>query len=640
MAVDAAAALYEQLEQLQDEPEQALVVIDQLLELNPSDPDAVAARCVCLVHAGQFNEAIGFIDSSGAPMQFEKAYCLYKCKRYDECLELVQRREHIELEQFQQLRAQILYRTTQYDEAAPVFEQLHRADGEQDPSELCANYIASRAHGTSPSVSVQEIAAEAGSEPIFDVVYNVACLFLSCGMFAEATEHLQTAIGLAEETLVNEGCTVAEVADECAAMRVQLGYVLQKQRRYDEAMSVYQEVLKAKPTDTHVLTVAQNNVVSLKKDSDLFDSFKKIKAAMEPSVLEDKLTEQQRRVIQMNHALLLLYMNKLDACRDQLTKLEAKFGVDESTCLLKSALLHREKKFAKAEETLAEYATTHGSQRVELTIAELQLARGCLPEAIKTLSAISSLDGRIGMVSTLVSLHEQSPDGMASASEVLENAASNNPQKELLWQRACFYERHHDYQKAAAAYEQLIALDNHDVKAVAGLVTACAQFEPGRAEQYAERIPALEAADSIDAEALEAQMVEQVPRDRRVKRQGGAVEDAALAAANDAAKQMELRRKEAKRQKRLRTLNKRLPKNLDPAKPESWPSIDKERWLPKRDRSYYRPRRGYRKNQTRSGGTQGAGYSALNEQKYDYSEKVPPQSLSHNPLLELRCSGC
>merc|ERR1711998_602176 len=78
---------------------------------------------------------------------------------------------------------------------------------------------------------------------------------------------------------------------------------------------------------------------------------------------------------------------------------------------------------------------------------------------------------------------------------------------------------------------------------------------------------------------------------------------------------------EACKQKRLRSLHKRPPKSLELKDRENWPAIDAERWLPKRDRSYYKPRRGHRKNQTRSGGTQGAGYSALND-KYDYSDKA------------------
>merc|ERR1711957_615170 len=210
---------------------------------------------------------------------------------------------------------------------------------------------------------------------------------------------------------------------------------------------------------------------------------------------------------------------------------------------------------------------------------------------------------RLGMVATLMSLHEQAGD-MQGAADVLAQAYNHGDsahQEALLRQTARFHTRHHN-----------------DVQAVAGLVQSCAQFDSTRAEKYAEQIPELEAADAIDAEALEIAMVDQTAG---ASRRRGEDLDPTAAAANDAAAAIQLRKKQALKQKRLRNLSKRLPKSLDPNIPSSWPQIDPERWLPKRDRSYYKPRRGHRKNQTRSGGTQGAGYSAQNEQRYDYSEK-------------------
>eukprot|EP00657_Telonema_sp_P-1_P012075 TRINITY_DN827_c0_g1_i1.p1 TRINITY_DN827_c0_g1~~TRINITY_DN827_c0_g1_i1.p1 ORF type:complete len:155 (-),score=68.81 TRINITY_DN827_c0_g1_i1:122-586(-) len=122
-------------------------------------------------------------------------------------------------------------------------------------------------------------------------------------------------------------------------------------------------------------------------------------------------------------------------------------------------------------------------------------------------------------------------------------------------------------------------------------------------------------------------MIEQVPRERRSKRTDHQTVDAGAAAA----KAIELSRKEAQRKKRQRSVAKRFPKKLDPTNPTSWPPIDPERWLPKKDRSYYKPRRGHRKNQNRSGATQGAGYSALND-KYDYTVKGAPAEEAPVPV--------
>jgi len=99
----------------------------------------------------------------------------------------------------------------------------------------------------------------------FDVLFNIACLLITCGRYSEATEHLQDAVARAEEGLIDEGLSADDVEDECAGMKVQLAYVQQKQLLNDEAMSLYQQTLKEKPSDVQVVTVAQNNCIALKK---------------------------------------------------------------------------------------------------------------------------------------------------------------------------------------------------------------------------------------------------------------------------------------------------------------------------------------------------------------------------------------
>eukprot|EP00658_Telonema_sp_P-2_P042998 TRINITY_DN3095_c0_g1_i2.p1 TRINITY_DN3095_c0_g1~~TRINITY_DN3095_c0_g1_i2.p1 ORF type:complete len:641 (+),score=147.63 TRINITY_DN3095_c0_g1_i2:143-2065(+) len=543
----------------------ALPICDQILQLAPNDTDALVAKATALIQNGaDLGEVLALPDV--AELAFPKAYALYKTKRYDECMAAGS--GHAGEEQWDQLRAQLLYRTGRFEEASVLFEQMI-PESEQDPEELRTNLIAAHA-GMGGDQS-----ADREDSGVYDVLYNVACVLVSCNMLEDAAAQLEVAISNAEDTLIAEGCSTDEVADETAGMRVQLGYVMQKQHQYEEAMSLYQEILKAKPTDAQVVSVAHNNMVAIKQHSELFDSFKKIKSAMDPTVL-DKLTQQQCGVIEMNHATLLLYMNKTDACKDRIGLLEKQYGPTEEITLLKAAMFATEKRPDQAEKILTDYMAQHAdaTDRILLTIAQLQLTDGRTARAIETLGS-SPLASRLGMVSTRVSLYDQIPGGEEPAGEMLQKALETSTDKKaLLLQIAQFHDRHHQYQQAAAAYEELIALDSSDMHAVAGLVTACAQFEPSRAEKYAEAIPSLEAADLVDSEALEAQMVQQVPRDRRVKRNAGDAVDATTAAANDAAKAMELRRKEACRQKRLRSVRKRLPKKLDPADPSSWPALD------------------------------------------------------------------
>merc|ERR1711998_662867 len=110
----------------------------------------------------------------------------------------------------------------------------------------------------------------------------------SCGMFARAEPKLHEAMSQAEQMLIGEGCSAEQVEDECAAFKVQLGYVMQMQRRPEQAMQLYQQALRDKPSDPQVVIVANNNCIALKQYSELFDSHKKAKAAASAE-MDDKL---------------------------------------------------------------------------------------------------------------------------------------------------------------------------------------------------------------------------------------------------------------------------------------------------------------------------------------------------------------
>lgn len=59
-----------------------------------------------------------------------------------------------------------------------------------------------------------------------------------------------------------------------------------------------------------VTAIASNNLVAAKKDTELFDSAKKLRVA-NAKTLETKLFRTQKRTIAMNESLLTLYMHKV-----------------------------------------------------------------------------------------------------------------------------------------------------------------------------------------------------------------------------------------------------------------------------------------------------------------------------------------
>jgi signal recognition particle subunit SRP72 len=117
-----------------------------------------------------------------------------------------------------------------------------------------------------------------------------------------------------------------EIEQETGIIRVQIGFAIQMQGSRDrEAQTIYNSVLKSKPADIGLVAVASNNLVTLNKDQNIFDSKKKIKSATADG-MEHKLTTVHRAAIARNNALLAMYTNQVDLCKTLINDLAKEFG--------------------------------------------------------------------------------------------------------------------------------------------------------------------------------------------------------------------------------------------------------------------------------------------------------------------------
>jgi hypothetical protein len=88
--------------------------------------------------------------------------------------------------------------------------------------------------------------------------------------------------------------------------RVQLGYATQLQGRLSESQTLYQKVLKQKPSDVAVCAIAANNSAVINGAQNVFDSRRKLKmtrTTMEEN--EAKFTNKQRQTLSINQCLFL-----------------------------------------------------------------------------------------------------------------------------------------------------------------------------------------------------------------------------------------------------------------------------------------------------------------------------------------------
>ena len=501
------ADLYQSLvSKLKDEVyDEALDAADSLLAAVGDAEEVLRTRVLCLIHEGEFGDAIQAIDDNPSlDMGLERAYALYSLHQSDDALKAVAELDSSDATQH--LEAQTRYRMGQYDEALKIYEALQEAG--EDSSDFKANLLA--AFATSSRAAQGSKAFKSLGPDTYEGVYNGACVQITAGMLDEARDTLVAAQKMGQEQLEMDDYEEEDIEEELAVLDVQLAYVEQLQGDSTDAAEAYSQVIQKKPGDAAVLAVARNNLVACKGERDLFDGFKHMKSAA--NTPEKKLQAYQRKVIGTNHALVLLFMGKNKDCREAIDKLSAQFPADEQVCSLFAALAYRQKNFKKCEATLSAFIEESDGEcvLVQLTLAQFHINQRSLREAADTLLAISSLQHEPGLVATVVNLLDQLQDKPA-ALKVLDAAVAH-------WQAAGHAEKLSTMLKECAAwklkrgmsaealetYGELIKLQPNNHGAVASAIVAAAHINPELAKKYQQMLPPLTAADGFDGEELEA----------------------------------------------------------------------------------------------------------------------------------------
>ncbi|MED6168237.1 hypothetical protein PIB30_010018 [Stylosanthes scabra] len=142
----------------------------------------------------------------------------------------------------------------------------------------------------------------------------------------------------------------------------------------------------------------------------------------------------------------------------------------------------------------------------------------------------------------------------------------------IMQEAASFMIRHGKEDDAAKLYEELVKSQG-GIEALVGLVTTVARTDVDKAELYEKQLKALPGLKGIDVDSLE--------RTSGVKQ----VDGPAHVGITESHEEGKNKTKAKKKRKR----KPRYPKGFDPANPG--PPPDPERWLPRRERSTYRPKR-------------------------------------------------
>lgn len=557
-------------------------------------------------------------------MEFEKAYCLYRLNQVQEALKIVENIQNPSMK-IKELKAQILYRLEKYEDCFSVYRDIITNSNDDYENEretnLAAVLVNLAAEGS--TIEVPEL-----REETYEQTYNAACRLVIQGSMGdrsaliEGEKKLRLAEKKCKEFLEEDEITEEEINDELRLIRVQLGYCLQLQGREKEAQALYTNALKSKPDDIALTAIASNNLITLNKDQNVFDSKKRMKSATHDG-LEHKLTSRQRRSIAYNQCLLALYTNQGENCQQLCKKLIKEHPeLADDAILVRAIQLNKENKTQEAVKVLVEHSTIETELFMKLVCVQLLLSQGQRKEAINILENLKPKDKALpGIVSGLVTLY-MADNNRDNASEILKEAVNYyklNKEKSgnlgTMWRQAAdFHLRGGEVEIAAASLESLLELSPNDTKTLAQLVIAYAQFSPTKAQLLSKKLPPLDhLAEAIDVDALETS--NWVIGTKVVKRK---VEPSpAVVIGSDSTGHVDKKRKKRKRKGKL-------PINYD-----SNSAPDPERWLPKYERSGYRKKRDRRNRDGAMKGTQGtaAGASDL----YDITKMPANAKPSPNP---------
>ncbi|RLW09121.1 hypothetical protein DV515_00002619 [Chloebia gouldiae] len=633
----------------------ALKSVNKILQINKDDVTALQCKVVCLIQNGNFKEALGVINThtkvlTSDVIAFEKAYCEYRLNRIESALKTIQSASQ-QTDKLKELYGQVLYRLERYDDCLAAYRDLIRNSQDEYEEERKTNLSAVvAAQSTWEKVVPEDLGLR---EATYELCYNSACALIGQGKLNEAMKKLQKAEELCRQSLSEDSdVTEEDIEAELAIIHGQMAYIMQLQGRTEDALQLYNQIIKLKPTDVGLLAVIANNIITINKDQNVFDSKKKVKLTNAEGV-EHKLSKKQLQAIEFNKALLAMYTNQADQCRKLSASLQSQSPEHLLPVLIQAAQLCREKQHAKAVGLLQDFADQHpaNAAEIKLTMAQLKIAQGSVTKACMILRSIEELQHKPGMVSALVTMYSHEED-IDSAIEVFTQAIQwyqqhqasqtrgTNVQESvldflaspiqifmlmhshnsypvgdpkspvhlsLIREAANFKLKHGRKKEAISDLEELWKQNPKDVHTLAQLISAYSLVDPEKAKVLSKHLPSSDTMSlKVDVDALENSHGATYVRKKAGKLTGDN-------------QQKEQGQGEVKKKKKKK--KGKLPKNYDPKV-----TPDPERWLPMRERSYYRGRKKGKKKDQVGKGTQGSTTTGSSELDASRTASSPPTS--------------
>ncbi|KIW88302.1 uncharacterized protein Z519_10869 [Cladophialophora bantiana CBS 173.52] len=590
-----------------EDHEQILSECNKALKSNGSDFGTQHVKVVALLKLDRYEDAVKFIEETAGlknKVELEYAYALYKNGRLKEAAELA---ATVKGRGAQHVEAQARYRLEDSAISSELYNRLRsqKVDSEQYDLRVNQGAIDAQAQwlGLADAQSVRRVGRE--DLEAFETAYNAACGSIGRGEYGQAEVLLKRAKELCKHS---DDLTDEQKADELLPISVQQLFVLLCLGKMEEAENLAGEINAADASDLSTRKIGHNNVLLA---SSVFNPFLAHKAFHETPKIppNDRLFSYQSIPLESNRITIDLQTFKFDGIVSSTSK-----TIKESTSpsispdvLLASyfnAAAHAKAKTGKPaiRKILPLLAKRPNDIGLIITLVQLYVMSGDTTSAVELVETFfkrlekSAAEGEQDirfnptLVSLMISLYKVRGQKDHVKQELAKVAAywrtkSSAPISLLTAAGVSLLEsqREEDAKLASDIFTKLRERQPNDKATIAGYVASHAQDDEAVVGADADKLTGTaELIRNIDIDLLENTGIPQSSNALTIAQLGRTRKRGAPEGGN-------------LKPKRIR--KSRLPKDYDESK-----KPDPERWLPMRDRSYYRPPKGKKKGK-RGGGS-------------------------------------
>jgi signal recognition particle subunit SRP72 len=551
----------------------------EILKSTPQDTRALRLTVVSLIHLDRYQKAYKILKQYKSDKKdlllLERLYVLYKLGLDNELSDEFSKLDNHQLNKgLLHLKAQHLYRMGDYERALEIYHVLiEKIEGQDELIDLSVNERAILAD----SEELDAFNKSSVVEESYDLIFNEALIELGFKNYPKSLELLSSA-----ESKVFEIKDEQERLSELLPILLQRAYIYQILGDFEAAKSILSSIdLSKVPKNELNELIFKNNYISLFHPSSLqsqeaFITLKELSLPNSINDLKSRFSKIQKSKITNNYSKISLITGQNINSKD-LTSLALKSLSNANVFLDQDNAKKHAKKSLK-------YALKTKEIAPALIATQLNVNVGNLDGSVEILENLDEENLLVpGISSLLLSLYE-----------------SLNSEKKKLNLFNQIYQRYKDFNELSADEYEFLKIISF-------------KFLESANEQAKELLVKLNTfkQDDLVSIVLGEKDTSELKRVEELTT-GLEVDDLIKQGVELISKQTTVNSQNYKVTKKRHQIRKKLPNSYDENK-----QPDPERWLPMKDRSYYKPKKGKKKNVKE---TQGG--SADNFTEEDLASKV------------------